>query len=103
MNIKPIKTEDDYEAALKEVERLMDIDPEIGTPECDLLEVLAVLVEAYEKEHYPIEPPTPKLKRRKGIKWDYNGDGRHRHERIRGFWKRYWRRWQRRGNKMAGE
>lgn len=36
------------------------------------------------------------MKRRKGIKWDYNGDGQYRRERVKGFWKRYWRRWQRR-------
>jgi len=34
--------------------------------------------------------------RRKGIRWEYNGDGRFHRERIKGFWKRYWRRWRRR-------
>lgn len=36
------------------------------------------------------------MKRRKGIRWDYNGDGMFARERIRGAWKRYWRRWLRR-------
>jgi hypothetical protein len=31
--------------------------------------------------------------RRKGIKWEYNGDGRYAHERVKGYMKRYWRRW----------
>ena len=57
MEIKPIKTEADYEAALKEIERLFDVEP--GTPESDRLEVLTTLVEAYEDEHYAIPAPDP--------------------------------------------
>ncbi len=57
MDIKPIKTEKEYEEALKEVERLFDAVP--GTPESDRYEVLATLVEAYEDEHYPIPLPDP--------------------------------------------
>lgn len=57
MEIKPIKTEKEYEEALKEVERLFDAVP--GTPESDRYEVLAILVEAYEDEHYPIPLPDP--------------------------------------------
>lgn len=36
------------------------------------------------------------MRRRKGIRWEYNGDGRHARERIKGWVKRYWRRWTRR-------
>ncbi|MDP1714780.1 MAG: hypothetical protein Q8L41_08545 [Anaerolineales bacterium] len=57
MDIKPIKTEKEYEEALKEVERLFDAVP--STPESDRYEVLAILVEAYEDEHYPIPLPDP--------------------------------------------
>jgi len=57
MNLKPIKTEQDYEAALQEIERLWDAAPD--TPESDLLEILVTLVEAYEKEHYDLPPPDP--------------------------------------------
>jgi HTH-type transcriptional regulator/antitoxin HigA len=57
MEIEPIKTETDYEAALKEIERLFDAKP--GTPESDRLEILATLVEAYEDEHYAIPAPDP--------------------------------------------
>ena len=57
MDIKPIKTDADYEAALQEIERLMDA--ESDTPEGDRLDVLVTLVEAYEAKHYPIEDPDP--------------------------------------------
>ncbi len=55
--IKPIRTEEDYEAALKEIEALWDAEP--NTPEGDRLDVLIMLVEVYEKEHYPVPPPDP--------------------------------------------
>lgn len=57
MEIKPIKTEQDDEAALREVDRLWDAEP--GTPEADRLDVLVTLVEAYEREHYELPPPEP--------------------------------------------
>jgi HTH-type transcriptional regulator / antitoxin HigA len=57
MEIKPIRTEADYEAALKEVERLWGAKP--GTPDGDRFEVLFTLVEAYEDQHYPILPADP--------------------------------------------
>ena len=59
MEIKPIKTAVDYEAALKEIERLMGADVEPDTPEGDRLEVLVTLVEAYEAKHYAIGLPDP--------------------------------------------
>jgi len=59
MEIQPIKTEADYKATLKEVSKLMEGDPKLGTPEGDRLDVLATLVEAYEAKHYPIDPPDP--------------------------------------------
>ena len=57
MEIKPIKIEADYEAALKEIEQLWGAS--YGSPEGDKLDVLVTLVEAYEEEHYPIPPPDP--------------------------------------------
>lgn len=57
MEIKPIRTEADYESALEEVERLWGAEP--GTPEGDRFEVLFTLVEAYEEKQYPILPPDP--------------------------------------------
>jgi len=57
MDIKPIKTKTDYQAALKEIEALMDARPR--TPKGDRLEVLVTLVEAYEAKHYPLDLPDP--------------------------------------------
>ena len=57
MEIKPIKTEADYEAALKEIEQLWESN--YGSPDGDKLDVLVTLIEAYEEEHYPIPPPDP--------------------------------------------
>ncbi|GLR25722.1 helix-turn-helix domain-containing protein [Limnobacter litoralis] len=57
MEIRPIKTEADYEATLKEIEGLMVA--EAGSPEGDRLDVLVTLVEAYEREHYPMDFPDP--------------------------------------------
>jgi HTH-type transcriptional regulator/antitoxin HigA len=57
MDIKPIKTNSDYEAALKEIERLFNAEP--GTPDADRLEVISTLVEAYEDEYYSIPLPDP--------------------------------------------
>lgn len=57
MEIKPIKTEADYEAALAEIEQLMDAQPD--TREGDRLEVLTTLVAAWEARHFPIDEPDP--------------------------------------------
>ena len=57
MDIKPIKTKTDYQAALKEIEALMDA--KSRTPKGDRLEVLVTLVEAYEAKHYPLDLPDP--------------------------------------------
>jgi len=55
MEIKPIRTEADYEAALKEIEKLVESQPD--TPQGDRMEVLVTLVEAYETKHFPIPEP----------------------------------------------
>lgn len=57
MLIKPIKTEADHAAALREIERLWGADE--GTPAGDRLEVLTTLVEAYEQAHFPMDAPDP--------------------------------------------
>ncbi len=57
MEIRPVRTEADYEAALAEIERLFGAAP--NTPEGDRLDVLTTLVEAYEAQHYPIPEPDP--------------------------------------------
>jgi HTH-type transcriptional regulator/antitoxin HigA len=55
--VKPIRTRKDYDAALKEVERLWGA--KLGTPEGDRLDVLATLIDAYEAVQFPIDPPDP--------------------------------------------
>jgi HTH-type transcriptional regulator/antitoxin HigA len=57
MEIKPIRTKTDYRAALKQIETLMSA--RIDTPEGERLDVLATLVEAYEKKHYRFDLPDP--------------------------------------------
>lgn len=55
--IKPIRSEVDYERALAEIKRLWGA--RLGTPEGDRLDILATLIDAYEIEHHPIDPPDP--------------------------------------------
>ena len=57
MEVKPIRTEADYNDALKNIEQLWDAS--YGSPEGDKLDVLVTLVDAYENEHYPIPPSDP--------------------------------------------
>lgn len=57
MDIKPIKTNADYRAALQEIEILMTAAPD--TPEGEKLDVLVTLVEAYEAKHFPLDLPDP--------------------------------------------
>src|SRR6202049_4890955 len=55
--LKPIRTKADYEKALSEVEHLWGA--KSGTREGNRLDVLATLIDAYEAEHYPMDPPDP--------------------------------------------
>jgi HTH-type transcriptional regulator / antitoxin HigA len=55
--LKPIRTEADHEAALAEVGRLWGA--KSGTPDGDRLDILATLIDAYEAEHDPMDPPDP--------------------------------------------
>jgi HTH-type transcriptional regulator / antitoxin HigA len=57
MNIKPIKTDADYKDTLKRLEAIFDT--AIGTPESDEADVLGLMIDEYEKKHYPIEAPDP--------------------------------------------
>ena len=57
MELRPIRSKREHQAALKEAEALWNA-PE-GTPGADRLEVLTLLIEAYEREHFPIEDPDP--------------------------------------------
>lgn len=57
MEVRPIRSESDYQAALAEIDRLMDAAKD--TPDGDRLDVLATLVEAYERRHFPMDLPDP--------------------------------------------
>jgi HTH-type transcriptional regulator / antitoxin HigA len=57
MNIKPIKTEQDYKNALRRLDEIFDA--RIGTLESDEADVLGLLIDEYEKKHYSIEAPDP--------------------------------------------
>ena len=57
MNAKPIRTVADYRVTLVEIENLMTA--QSGSPEGGRLDVLVTLVEAYERQHYPLELPDP--------------------------------------------
>jgi HTH-type transcriptional regulator/antitoxin HigA len=57
MHLKPIKTETDHEAALREIERLWGAAE--GTADGDRLDILTTLVEAYEESHFPMDMPDP--------------------------------------------
>ncbi len=57
MTIQPIRNSDDHESALKRLEALMLA--KNGTEDGDELDVLATLIDAYERDHFPIDPPDP--------------------------------------------
>ena len=57
MNIKLIKTEADYQTALKRLELVFDA--KTGTTESDEADILGLMIDDYEKKHYPIEAPDP--------------------------------------------
>jgi len=59
MNIRPIRTDDEYRAALKEISPLFEQEPEPGTAEGDSFEVMITLIEAYEAKNFPVDLPDP--------------------------------------------
>ncbi|WP_448111602.1 helix-turn-helix domain-containing protein [Pseudomonas lini] len=59
MNIRPIHTDEDYRAALRNVSALFNNEPEPGTPEGDYFDIMITLIEAYEAKQFPVDLPTP--------------------------------------------
>ncbi len=55
--IRPLRSEADYEAARDEIERFFDQEPAPGSPEADRFDLLALVIEDYERKRWPIEPP----------------------------------------------
>ncbi|MFS2157058.1 type II toxin-antitoxin system HigA family antitoxin [Pseudomonas sp. Pseusp122] len=59
MKIRPIRTDEEYRAALKEISPLFENEPEPGTAEGDAFEVMITVIEAYEAKNFPIDLPDP--------------------------------------------
>ena len=59
MEIRPLHTEADYEAALEAIAPFFDNEPEPGSLEGDRFELLLMVIQAYEAKHHPIDPPDP--------------------------------------------
>ena len=57
--IRPLRSEADYEAALDAIERYFEHEPKPGTPEADRFDLLALVIDDYERQRWPIEPPDP--------------------------------------------
>jgi HTH-type transcriptional regulator/antitoxin HigA len=57
--IRPLRGEADYDAALQEIERYFEKPPKPGTPAADRFDLLGLVIEDYERKHWPIEPPNP--------------------------------------------
>ena len=59
MDIRPIRTEADYDWALAEIAQYFAREPEPGSPEADRFDVLAALIQAYESQRWAVEAPDP--------------------------------------------
>lgn len=59
MDIRPIRSNSDYRRARRELSAAFDQEPEPGTVESDRFEILLTLVEAYERQHFPVDLPDP--------------------------------------------
>lgn len=57
--VRPVRNETDYEAALDEIERYFENEPKPGTPAADRFDLLTLVIEDYEKRHWPIDAPDP--------------------------------------------
>lgn len=55
--IRPLRSESDYDVALEEIERYFENEPKLGTAEGDRFDLLALVIEDYERKHWPIDPP----------------------------------------------
>lgn len=55
--VRPLRSEADYEAALEEIERYFDKEPKKGTAEADRFDLLALVIEDYERRHWPVDSP----------------------------------------------
>jgi HTH-type transcriptional regulator/antitoxin HigA len=56
--LRPLRSEAEYDAALEELERYFDHEPKLGSAHADRFDLLALIIEDYERKHWPIDPPT---------------------------------------------
>jgi HTH-type transcriptional regulator / antitoxin HigA len=59
MDIRPLHSEADYDAALSDIEQYFEAEPQPGTPEADRFDLLALVIADYESKHWSIDPPDP--------------------------------------------
>ncbi len=59
MDIRPLRNEADYDSALVEIAHYFENEPEVGSPEADRFDLLALVIADYEARHWPIDPPDP--------------------------------------------
>jgi HTH-type transcriptional regulator / antitoxin HigA len=59
MNVKPIRTDAEYKQALARASAFFELQPALGSPDADTFEMLLLVIDTYENEHYPIDPPSP--------------------------------------------
>ena len=59
MDIQPIRTKTDYKNTLKEVSKLVELDPPLGSNDGDRLDILVTMVQAYEARHFSLDIPDP--------------------------------------------
>lgn len=59
MDIRPIRTQADYRATMREISAYFDNEPNPGTPDGDRFDILLTLAEAYETRHFPVDLPDP--------------------------------------------
>jgi HTH-type transcriptional regulator/antitoxin HigA len=57
--IRPLRSEADYDAALAEIGRYFEREPELGSPDADRFDLLALVIDDYERRRWPIDPPDP--------------------------------------------
>jgi HTH-type transcriptional regulator / antitoxin HigA len=57
--IRPLRSDAEHKHALAEIERYFEREPKSGTPAADRFDLLALVIEDYEKKRWPIEPPDP--------------------------------------------
>jgi HTH-type transcriptional regulator/antitoxin HigA len=59
MDVRPLRSEADYDAALSDIEQYFEAEPQPGTPAADRFDLLALVIADYEAKHWPIDPPDP--------------------------------------------